>query len=150
MKAVFRKRGTTLATVDDEGCALLSKIRDGRDVIVEVKQSRNTRHHRLLFALLNLCVEQLAAFDTVELALVAVKIGTGHFDTFIDKETEKTFYVPRSISFEAMDQSTFARFFDDACHLISHRWAPPGTTPEDIRREIIEICDGPHALERRA
>jgi hypothetical protein len=103
-----------------------------------------------MFALLNLCVERLEAFPTVKLALTAVKIGTGHFDTFIDKETGKTFYTPRSISFASMDQTAFNKFFDDAIQLIATRWAPPGTTPESIRREIIEACDGPQAIQRRA
>jgi hypothetical protein len=138
-----------LVPVDDDGADLLHKLKDGRDVGCEVIQRRNTRHHRLLFALLKLCVERLDAFPTVDLALIAVKIGTGHFDAFIDKESGKSFYVPRSISFASMDQTAFNHFFDDACHLISHRWAPPGTTPEDIRQEIIEMCDGPHALQEQ-
>jgi hypothetical protein len=149
-KAVMRKRGASLVIVDEEGLEALRTVPDGRDVMVEFKRSRNPRHHRLLFALLNLCVERLDAFPTTDLALTALKIGCGHFDAFIDKESGRSFYVPRSISFAAMDQTSFAKFFDDAIQLIATRWAPPGTTPESIRREIIEACDGPQALQRRA
>jgi hypothetical protein len=140
-----------LVSVDDEGADLLHKLKDGRDVECGVVQRRNIRHHRLLFSLLKLCVERLEAFPNTDIALIALKIGCGLCTAFIDRETGKTFYVPKSISFASMDQTEFNKFFDAAVALIANRWAPPRTTPEDIRKEILEMTDGPHALaERRA
>ena len=48
---ILRKRGASLVPVDDAGCGLLDKLREGRDVKVKITQSRNLRHHRLYWAL---------------------------------------------------------------------------------------------------
>lgn len=151
-KIIMRKVGRTLAPVDDEGFEALAKVRDGRDVTIEFKASRNPRHHRLFFAIckfVQIHCERMegASIDHIKTAL---KLATGHVETFVDCQTGMTAYVPKSISFEAMCQTEFNQFFDAAVTVIVNRWMPPGTTPEEVRREIIEMCDGPYAIGRVA
>jgi len=76
----------------------------------------------------------------------AVKLATGLADTFVDAETGKTYYVLRSMSFASLDQAAFNSFFDEACMVIANRWMPAGTTPEDVRKELLAMVDGPGAL----
>lgn len=142
-----------LVSVDDEGADLLHKLKDGRDVECGVVQRRNPRHHRLYWAAVKFVSMHCPMFAGVPLNKihVAIKLATGRVDTFIDATNGKVCYVPRSISFSAMDQTLFNQFFDDAVRVIADRWMPAGTTPEAVRNELLEMVDGPHALaERRA
>lgn len=149
MEIILRKRGNSLVPVDEHGRDVLSKIKDGRDVGCDVIQRRNPRHHRLYWAMLKLLSEHTDTFagKDPEIISIALKIATGLVKAFVDQETGKTVMVPLSISFAAMDQTKFNQFFDAACKTISERWFPPGTTSEDIRRELIRMTDGEHALE---
>jgi hypothetical protein len=144
MKAVYRKRGRSLVPVDQEGLDILSRLRDERDVTVEIKQARNPRHHRLFFAILKFIVEHTDQFDGIEQAKTAIKVACGEVDPFIDPGTGKTFWITRSINWSAMDQTRFSAFFDRACWVIANRWMPEGTTPESVRAEIEAMIEPSH------
>lgn len=135
-KAIFRKRGRSLVPVDQEGLDVLAALRNERDVEVVLKQPRNPRHHRLLFALLNFITTHSDLFASTEAALTGLKIACGLVDPYIDPASGKTFFVPRSISFSSMDQTAFAAFFDRAVYVVTERWMPAGTTAESVRAEI--------------
>ena len=143
--AIFRKRGRAFVPVDQEGLDALSAIRDERDVEITIKQRRNPRQHRLLFALLKFTVEHTDLFTTTEEALLGLKIACGLVDPYIDAESGKTFFVPRSISFASMEQGDFAAFFDRAIYVITERWMPEGTTPESVRAEIETMVALPNS-----
>lgn len=149
-KAIFRKRGRMLVPVDQEGLDALAMIRDERDVHVEIKQPRNPKHHRLLFALLKFITTHSDLFASTDAALLGLKIACGMVDPYIDATTGKTFFVPRSISFSSMDQTAFAAFFDRAVYVVTDRWMPSGTTPETVRAEIEAMIAPPDAQERAA
>ena len=93
--------------------------------------------------------EHLFAHADQEAISTAIKIGCGLVRTFIDSETGRTIMVPKSISWAAMDQTEFAAFFQNVCDVICQRWMPEGTLAEDVRRELIEMVDGEHALPER-
>lgn len=145
-----------LVPVDDDGIEYMARIRNNRDVGVKVTQHRNPRHHRLYFAILKFVREHAVIegehiFEDADQEMIstAVKMATGLCRTFIDTESGKAVMAPRSISWGAMDQTEFAPFFQKACDVICKRWMPAGTTPEDVRRELILMVDGPHALGER-
>lgn len=142
MRAVFKKTNGALVPVDDEGRDLLSKIKDGREVMVEVRRARNPRHHRLFFAILRFIVQH-TEIESIEAAKAALKVATGEVDPVIDAMTGKTFFVLRSLNWESKDQDEFSEFFDRAIDVITTRWMPDGTAADDVRREIIAMCDGP-------
>lgn len=150
VQAVFRKRGNALVAVDQDGLDILSAIRDGRDVMATVKTPRNPKHHRLLFAALKFVVAHADTFQDTENALLALKIACGLVDTYIDADTGKTFFIPRSIAFESMDQLEFNNFFDRAVYVITSRWMPPGTTAESVRKEIEAMVEPLHEKQARA
>jgi hypothetical protein len=150
-KIVCRKRGQALVPVDEDGLELFARLKDGRDVMVDVTASRNTRHHRLFFTMLRFI--QLHSPNMCRVPIQKMRgillIATGHCDTIVDTETGKVGYMPRSMSFASMDQTEFNQFFDAACAVIAHRWMPPKTTPQAVRNELILMCDGPHAVDGR-
>lgn len=158
MKIVCRKSNGALLPVDEEGIEALAKVRDGRDVMVEFKQARNPRFHRLYWALIAFI--KLHAIDhatgdslfetaDVEMIHIALKLATGLVKTFVDNETGRAISVPLSINFESMDGARFAEFFDAAVLTITRRWLPPGTLADDVRRTLIELVDGPGAIGER-
>lgn len=143
-KAVFRRRGNAFVPVDREGLALLASVKPERDVVIEVVERRNPAHHRLFFALCKFLVRH-DRFPTIEHAKTALKIAAGEVDTFIDEDTGKTYFIPRSISWASMDQTKFAQFYDRAVWVITNRWMPAGMTEESVRAELdamIEPSDG--------
>jgi hypothetical protein len=141
-KAVFRKRDArTLAAVDQEGLDLLARIKGNRDVVVEVKQARNPRHHRLLWAMLKLIADHTDRFPSTAAALTALKVACGEVDPVIDPVSGEVFWTTRSIAFESMSQVEFAAFFDRAVNIVANRWMPPHTTPESVRAEIEAMIE---------
>jgi hypothetical protein len=134
--------------VDDDGANLMGKISLGRDVGCDVIQRRNPRHHRLFFGIVKFVREHCPMWEgaPTDQVVVALKLATGLVTTFVDSETGKAIWVPKSISWAAMDQTEFNPWFDLACKEIARRWMPAGTTPESIRDELFLLMDGPGAI----
>lgn len=152
MKIICRKVGRSLVPVDDDGHDALAKVRDGRDVTVEFKKARNPRHHRLFYGICKFVKmhSETMADASIDQIKNALKLATGFVETYVDCQTGKSMYVAKSIAWESMDQTEFYVFFDAACAVVANRWLPEGTTPEDVRRELLSIIDGPHAVGRMA
>lgn len=138
--------------VDEEGAELMHSVKPvGRDVSMEVIQRRNPKHHRLAFAIFKFLQYHSDTFHDVPIDRIkdAVKLATGLVDTFVKQDTGEAYYVLKSISFAAMDQTKFNEFFDAAVKVIAERYMPEGTTPEAVRKELFAMVDGPGALGSR-
>lgn len=92
----------------------LETMKPGKWLRFEFSSPRNGRHHRKLMALLQLVAENSETYNTVEKALVAVKLVTGHFDLMADPKTGEIVQVPKSVSYEAMGQEDFDVFYSAA------------------------------------
>jgi hypothetical protein len=155
-KSVLAGRAA-LVPVDDEGRALLERLKTNRDVGVTVIQHRNPRHHRLFFAIVKFVrlhavdAEGNSIFEHAdkEMITTAIKLATGYVRSFVNLDTGNHIAIPKSISWASMGQTEFSEFFELAVNVICKRWMPPGTLPEDVRRELIEMVDGPHAVGER-
>lgn len=121
MKAVLIRtakglRGST--TADHEAWTKfrrqLETMPEGRYLRVEWSRPRNGPHHRKFMALLQLVTENSETYDTIEKALVAVKLCTGYADPHLDPRTGELVQTPRSIAFESMDQDAFEAFYSAA------------------------------------
>jgi hypothetical protein len=134
-----------LFPVDSEGEELMRKLRNDRDVGADIVQRRNPRHHRLFFAMLKFIQMHCEIFSETPIEEIkdAVKLATGYVKRFVDVDTAKTFYVCKSISWSAMDQTEFNKFFDSACVIIANRWMPHGSAPEDVRKELLTMIGEP-------
>jgi hypothetical protein len=121
VKAVLQKtdkglRGCTPA--DQDAWAKfkrrLETMKTGAWLRFEWSSPRNAKHHRKLFALLNMIAENSETYNTPEKALVAVKLCTAHYDLMADPETGEIVKIPKSISFESMGQEDFEVFYSAA------------------------------------
>ena len=121
MKAILVKtdtglRGSTPADHDawTKFKRRLETTKPGTYLRIESTRPRNGAHHKKLFALLQLVAENSETYDTVEKALVAIKLVSGYTDPFIDPISGKLTQMPKSIAYESMDQDEFDKFYQAA------------------------------------
>lgn len=121
MKAMLLKtpqglRGATPADQDawSKFRRKLETMKPGKWLRIEASSPRNGKHHRKMFALLQLVAENSETYNTVEKALVAVKLIVGHFEPAVHPQTGELIQVPKSIAYESMDQDAFEAFYSAA------------------------------------
>jgi len=110
----------------------LGKTKLNQGVMIEPRRPRNLQHHKKLFALLKIAVDNWPGDEptTIEGLLGAIKISGGHYDVV---QTKKGVWkIPKSINFESMDQKEFEPFYEHAILVISRVLGVP---PEDLERE---------------
>lgn len=95
----------------------------------ELKNVRNYQYHKMYFAFLKLLVDNTEKFKDVEEALYYFKYKSGHVDYY--KVNEDILIKPKSISFEAMEEDEFQKFFSK-CIDIALKEIVPNFTKMDI------------------
>jgi hypothetical protein len=121
VKAVLIRTPTGLrgATPDDHDAYSKFKRRlatmvTGKWLRLEWSTPRNGPHHRKFMALLNLVTENSETYNTIPKALWAVKVAAGYFDPHINPTTGEIVPVVHSISYDAMEQDDFDKFYSAA------------------------------------
>lgn len=102
------------AAADDAGKDLLRKIKVGKMVKCDVSQPRNIKHHRKFFALLNTVWAAAGDWPTVDDLLIELKIKLGITRDVVIRESGEMVKIVGSISFAAMDQTEFDKFYESA------------------------------------
>lgn len=150
-RVLARRTVQGLIPADTDAGAEFARVPAGRVCYVEIVRARNPKQHRLLMVLFQMLVEN-DIFPSIDAAMTAVKIATGHVDVsvtaqdldYADGEGElhrlragAPIFTPKSISFANMGQSDFEAFFDAACKVIAERWITSVSDAElrDIVRE---------------
>lgn len=111
-----------------------AKTKLGQTVELKGRRPRNPAHHRKLFALLNILVDNTEHFANTEDALLAVKAATGLGQwKHVEGATRELFY-PESIAFDAMSQDDFAEFYEKAVAAVIRWWLP--VSDAEIREAI--------------
>ena len=125
-----------LRPVDESGEEAIRSLGQGEIIEVTFRRPRNTKMHRLFWALMSLVWDQLdhKEYPTVETLVTRVKIATGHRDEYTFDGGVVAF-VPRSIAFHAMDQPEFERFFEAVCDWVV-AYVLPGVSRADLLEEI--------------
>lgn len=130
----------TLRPADEAGCEALRRLGNGDIVTVEIKKSRNIRHHRLFWALMTVVHDNMdhERYPTVEDLAAAIKIASG-LRTRIELPNGEVGFIPGSIAFHKMDQTAFSEFYDRVCDLIAKHFLP-GVTSEELENEVLIMC----------
>ncbi len=98
------------------------KTLQGEFVVRLVKQ-RNLAHHRKFFSLVNLVAQNHPVWNDKARALAAIKVAAGHCD-FLPTGDGDGVAIPRSISFDRMDQDSFDEFYQNAVDAVVERLFP--------------------------
>lgn len=129
-------------------------LQPGKDVFVDVRQARNPKQHKLLFALLH----KVAATDpkgrSVDELLRDLKIAAGMATPVVKVHTNPrtgaaivdpatgapkvtTYLVLESLAFQSMDQARFREVFDRFVGLLCTD-VLPGTGRDRLLAEVLE------------
>lgn len=123
-----------LAAMDDAGKEMLRKIKVGKVVRCEVTQPRNIQHHRKFFALLNTVWQAAGDWATVDDLLIELKIKLGITKEIVIRESGEVVKIVGSISFAAMDQTEFDKFYERAIQALCFM---AGGIDSDILRQLV-------------
>ena len=113
------------------------KIKDGTIVRCEIVRQRNPRHHRKLFALLNLVFRSQEKYSNLEDLLVEFKLKAGWYEEHITMNGD-IIYIPKSINFASMEQDRFNEFYSRAIDIALKDFMPDATESE-IEAHINEV-----------
>lgn len=110
------------------------KTKMGQTVAMNARRPRNPAHHRKLFALLGLVVDNTELFANTDDALVGLKAITGHGRWERIAGTSKDIFYADSIAFDAMSQDEFEGFYDAAVAAVRRWWLP--VAAEELREAV--------------
>lgn len=122
------------------------KFNIGRQVRAELKQSRNPQFHRLAHAIGNLLADNVEAFLGLSghdaLKRVQMESGVCCDPLAIDLGPLGVVQInqPRSLSFDEMDESDFAAFFEGITQYIGDHYAH--VLLDDVRAEYWLMVNG--------
>lgn len=137
----FRRRGGVLAPHGPEAEAAVNRLKDGAEVLVEVRTARSVRQLRLFWSLMELLAENIEGFADKYDAAEQIKIDCGAVDWFVHHRSGVRFGRPRSIAFESMTQDRFNAFMERVLWMIETHYAPGQS--EAFRQEMYQRVDGP-------
>jgi hypothetical protein len=90
-----------------EDRAKLRAFKPGDMLPCKFTKPRNGDHHRKFMALVSFVASHHPSYRSVDALLVELKMRTGHYDHYVRKHTGEVVYVPKSISFDEMDEGDF-------------------------------------------
>lgn len=115
-----------------ESQEVFDKVPFGKPMECEVKQKRNSKHHRLFFKILARIVSYLDRDDiTTEVVLLFFKKHLGMYREF-ETKTVGLIQEYDSISFEKMDQIAFTEFFEKVIRFAYVEWQIPVQVFSDL------------------
>lgn len=101
----------------------LRRVPVGDLLPVHIRKPRNGGLHRKFFALVKLIADNHARLRTVEDVVLELKVRTHHYAEHITLDG-KVVLVPRSISYEEMEELDFRTFFDRCCEVAADEMLP--------------------------
>ena len=127
------KRLGAFRPTDDQGIEDMAKILDGSLVKVTWTRPRNIHFHNKFFAMLGIVLKNQEHYQSMDELLGVCKIRIGHVTVVsTGYGTEKW---PKSISFAAMDETEFSKFYDRAVDWVL-REVIPGLQRQHLDAEV--------------
>ncbi len=123
MQIYLIKTASGFVPSDKYQWAEVEKINQGEEILAKVIKVRNPKFHKKFMALLAETFDMQDEFLNPESWRAAVTTGAGFCD-FIFLASRGVVAVPRSISFENMDDLEFRKLYDDAIKFICAKYVP--------------------------
>lgn len=138
------REGGHLVPRDPYSYDVVVSLTPGRDVFVDVRQARNPKQHKLLFALLHKVAQNDPKGRTVEVLLQDLKIAAGMVRPVIKtirgprgQPRVETFLVVQSIAFASMSQADFKPVLEKFLQLLADD-VLGGACPNRLLAEVAE------------
>lgn len=131
-KAYFRRQGFTLVPAGSAARELLSKVKDGQSVFMEVWQARNMNQHRKFFAILNNVVEATGRWTSTEHLRRDILIALHRYDEVVDQFTGEVHKIPHSMAVASMPKADFEQLYAEMIKLLTEAL---GADPELLMQE---------------
>lgn len=132
-----------LVPMYDEDYDLKKRLKIGQTYVADVKVARNVGFHRKYWALLNAAWSLLPertsnGFRSLEGFRSYVIVAAGFYELYFNPRLKEFVEVPRSISFEKMDEVEFSELYDRSKDVI---WSIIGryVSEEDFERCLINF-----------
>ena len=109
----FIKSDSKLIPANDDTFERVKKMAIGESLFMEWKPRRNYKFHKKFFSLLNFVFENQSYYKTIDNLLEVYKFKAGYFETIVTHKGHKH-YKAKSISFHAMDNDEFEKFYSAA------------------------------------
>ena len=139
MKILMRKDLTSLRPADRMAEEALAKVKTGEVVSVEFARPRNLTFIRWWWQLMTIVADNMDGDFSPELICEVIKIRAGHVS--VVKTAKGEVFVPKSISFAAMDESAFKAFVDRAIKVIVQDILP-GVDKDTLSNEVDHMLAG--------
>lgn len=114
---IMRRKAAKLEPVTEVDRELLLDIPEGADLSVRVSRPRSPRQHRLFWALLQVVVDNHEYYQRPDQLLEWLKVRLGYVDETVWHDGQ-VWFKTKSISFAAMGQDQFRKFFTDVLDAI--------------------------------
>lgn len=132
-----------LVPMYDEDYDLKKRLKIGQTYVADVKVARNVGFHRKYWALLNAAWSLLPertsnGFRSLEGFRSYVIVAAGFYELYFNPRLKEFVEVPKSISFEKMDEVEFSELYDRSKDVI---WSIIGryVSEEDFERCLINF-----------
>jgi hypothetical protein len=135
MDVCLTKRYGVLVPATKQDEELLGDVKSGETVRVKVTRPRNPYHHRKMFALLNLVLEN-SDFRSIDHLLTDLKVRVGHYEEYITADGAMVF-IPKSISFASMGQAEFNVFYNRVLNTVIENYMPMDA--DDLERQVERV-----------
>ncbi|GAF90795.1 unnamed protein product [marine sediment metagenome] len=125
------RTGGRLVPVSAASEEAIKELVEGEILKVKVSRPRNVGHHQKFFALMKIVFENQSHYTNIEHMRKVLTMRAGYYDAVVT--SKGTIYLPKSISFAAMDQSEFQDFYErilDVCVI------EIGVDQEQLMKEI--------------
>ena len=123
------------ASVDDADIA--KKFKAGEVYPAKIWKKRNVLFHRKFFALMNYVLENQEKYENLEDLITEVKLRAGWYVEHVTLKG-KMVYIPKSISFENMDDTDFEKLFSKAIDIVI-KWFIKEMNAEKLDLIVDEI-----------
>ncbi len=103
----------------------------GEEYMVEVKKKRSVGNHRRFWAFLKIVFDMQELYDTKEDLRTEIKLRCGHYEEHLNVKGD-IMYIPKSMSFEDMDEVEFKEFFNKAIDVALRYFCPKDLKAEEL------------------
>lgn len=117
---------------------LIAGIKHWETVRCTIRRARNGMHHRKMFALLQIVLDNSDQYANIDDLLVEIKLQVGHYREHVTLNGELVL-VPKSIAFSAMDQDTFDVFYRRVVDVVINKLLI-GLDENELERQVSELA----------